>query len=233
MFEDFERILVVNLASRTDRRAETERELSRIGEKRAAFFEAIRPDGAGKFRNAGEQGCFLSHLTILKNCIGSRNALVMEDDVSFASDIGTRIRLLDKLPDNWDMLYLGHSQLPAKKTVWSGDGLVQVGASSEFIGMHCYAVNGGAIRKLAEFIELVLSRDKGDPNGGPMPVDGAINTARRYLNLTTFAIVPPLAYQRSSRTDIGKKRWFDEMPILREAANLSRKIKNAMTRKRK
>jgi glycosyl transferase, family 25 len=156
----------------------------------------------------------------------------MEDDVRFASDIGTRIRLLDKLPDNWDMLYLGHSQLPAKKTVWSGDGLVHVGASSEFIGTHCYAVNGGAIRKLAEFLELVLSRDKGDPDGGPMPVDGAINTARRSLGLTAFAMIPPLAYQRSSPTDIGNKKWFDQIPVFREAANLSRTIKNAMIQKR-
>lgn len=231
MFDCFERILVVNLASRTDRRAETERELSRIGEMRAVFFAAIKPDGAGSFRNAGEQGCFLSHLTILRNCLGARNVLVLEDDVSFAPDIATRIRTLDKLPGDWDVIYLGHDQLPANKTAWSGDGLLEVAASSQFIGTHCYAVNQSAIPKLADFLELLLARERGHPEGGPMPVDGAINTARKYLNLKTFAMIPPLAYQRSSRTDIGQQKWFDKLPVVASVASLSRKFKNIVRQK--
>ena len=59
MFEKFERIYVINLPNRTDRRKETEIELSKAGGPLAIFFPAIRPPEAGKFRSIGERGCFV------------------------------------------------------------------------------------------------------------------------------------------------------------------------------
>ena len=56
---------VINLEDRTDRRAEMEQQLRRVGWQ-AAFVAAIRPVDAGDFPSVGARGCFLSHLATLK-----------------------------------------------------------------------------------------------------------------------------------------------------------------------
>jgi glycosyl transferase family 25 len=226
MFEKFERIYVVNLLDRTDRRKETEIELSKVGAFGAEFFPAIRPTDAGKFRSIGEYGCFLSHLTLLKECIGRKSVLVMEDDVRFSTDFAARSKVADELPDDWDIFYAGHFQPRGLERVWTRSGLVEVESASELIATHCYAVNGPAIPKLIQGYELILSREPGHPDGGPMPIDGAMNTVRRQLRLRAFAAVPPLADQRSSRTDIGEKKWFDNVQVLAGAIQYLRRMKN-------
>jgi GR25 family glycosyltransferase involved in LPS biosynthesis len=206
VFSRFEKVFVINLPNRTDRRRETETELLKVGGSGVVFFPAIRPPDAGKFCSIGEYGCFMSHLTLLKQCIGSKSVLVMEDDVRFSADFAERSQMVDELPDDWDVFYAGHFQPRGSEHAWSRSGLVKVESTSELIATHCYAVNGPAISKLIQGYETILSREPGHPDGGPMPIDGAMNTVRRQLRLRAFAAVPPLADQRSSRTDIGEKK---------------------------
>ncbi|MBZ0262569.1 MAG: glycosyltransferase family 25 protein [Hyphomicrobiales bacterium] len=226
MFSRFEEILVVNLPDRTDRRRETEIELSKAGVLGAEFFPAIRPPDAGKFRSIGEYGCFLSHLTLLKQCCGRKSILVMEDDIRFAHDFAARSGMVDELPEDWEIFYAGHFLPRGAERGWSSSGLVEVESDRELIATHCYAVNGPAISKLIQGYEAILAREPGHPDGGPMPIDGAMNTVRRQLRLRAFAAVPPLADQRSSRTDIGEKQWFDNSPLLSGAVHLARRLKN-------
>lgn len=228
MFSRFEKVFVINLPNRTDRRRETETELLKVGGFGVVFFPAIRPPDAGKFRSVGEYGCFMSHLTLLKGCIGRKSVLVMEDDVRFAADFTERSQMVDELPDDWDIFYAGHFQTRGSEHAWSRRGLVEVDSTSELIATHCYAVNGPAIPKLIQGYEAILSREPGHPDGGPMPIDGAMNTIRRQLRLRAFAAVPPLADQRSSRTDIGEKSWFDHMPLLNGAVHMARRVKNSL-----
>jgi hypothetical protein len=230
MFDRFEKIVVVNLPSRTDRRRETERELSRFGKVEATFFPAFRMEDKGKFGSIGEHGCYLSHLAVLKDAQGSKNVLVLEDDVSFVPDLAARAAMLDRLPADWDVFYGGHDHLPGKAVQWPGDGLVPVAGSVEFVGAHCYAVNGPALARLIARLEVYLGRERGDPDGGPMPFDGALNRARAKLDLKTFAAVPSLAGQRSSRTDIADLRWFDRTPGVRELASYARRVKTRLGR---
>jgi glycosyl transferase family 25 len=230
MFDRFERIFVINLPNRIDRRRETGKELLRVGGSRAEFYSAIRPLNAGKFGSIGEHGCFMSHLTLLKNCIECKNILLMEDDVHFTVDFAERSTMLDGLPDDWEIFYGGHGQLPGVRRTWTETGLVEVDVTIEFIGTHCYAVNGPAIQKLIQAYETFLSRERGHPDGGPMPADGALNIARRQLHLRTFAAIPPLAHQRSSRTDVGEPRWIDNAPLLNSAVQLARRLKNKLQR---
>lgn len=228
MFDNFEKIFVVNLAQRVDRRRETEVELGRTGGLRAEFFPAIRPESAGKFGSIGEHGCFMSHFTLLKNSIGLKNLLILEDDINFSKQFARNSNLVDLLPLNWDIFYGGYNQLPDRRQLPAQTGLVEVEGSTEFIGTHCYAVNGPTIPKLVKAYELFLSRERGHKDGGPMPVDGAMNLARNQLNLRTFVAIPPLAFQRSSRTDVGHTKWFDNTPAIKSVVQTARRIKNML-----
>jgi glycosyl transferase family 25 len=226
MFERFEKATVINLPERQDRRRDTVAELERVGAKHVEFFSAIRPSHRGPFRSLGEHGCFLSHLGVLASSREARSLLVMEDDVVFTSSFSTRSQIVATLPDDWDVFYAGHYQLPELKVTWAQDGLVEVDGSVEFIGAHCYGVNGPAIAKLLAFCESTLASKQDCDHC--MPFDGAINIARRELGLRTFAAIPPLAYQRPSRTDIADLRWFDRVKFLAPIIYALRKAKGRM-----
>lgn len=231
MFDRFERIYVINLPERLDRRRETEAELARIqSADRAEFFPACRPSSTGGFRSIGEHGCYLSHLSVWKQAVGARSLLVLEDDVEFTPNFASRSELVNQLPVDWEIFYGGHMQLAALRQNWRETGLVAIAPETEFIGLHCYAINGPALLKLIAAAELYKSRDQGHPEGGLMPIDGAINIARRQLGLKTYAAMPPLANQRASKTDIGNLRWFDQHAAFSEAVSAARRFKNRMRR---
>ncbi|GAA0281175.1 hypothetical protein LNAOJCKE_1306 [Methylorubrum aminovorans] len=231
MLERFERVVVVNLPSRADRRRETERELARIGHLRAAtFFPAIRPAEAGGFDSVGEHGAYLSHLAVWRAALGVRSLLVIEDDVAFAADFAARAGLVTELPEAWDVFYAGHMQLPELRRDWTETGLVRIAPLVEFIGLHCYAVSGRALPRLVAAAEAFLMRPHGHPQGGRMPIDGALNIARRQCGFATYAAMPPLAEQRASRTDIGTLKWFDRMDALAAPVSAARGLKNGLRR---
>src|SRR5690242_19354271 len=79
--------VVINLKHRVDRRVAMEEQLSRVGWE-ADFFPAIRPEKADEFPSIGARGCFLSHLSVLKNARDSRaqHLIVLEDDLNFTPD---------------------------------------------------------------------------------------------------------------------------------------------------
>lgn len=231
MLERFERVVVVNLPSRTDRRRETERELARIGHPRgAAFFPAIRPAEAGGFGSVGEHGAYLSHLAVWRAALGARSLLVLEDDVAFVPDFAARAGLVAELPEEWDVFYGGHTQLPELRRDWTETGLVRIDPLVEFIGLHCYAVSGRALPGLVAAAEAFLTRPNGHPQGGRMPIDGALNIARRQYGFATYAAMPPLAEQRASRTDIGTLKWFDRMSAFAAPVSAARGLKNGLRR---
>lgn len=223
------KIVVINLPYRVDRRRETEAELRKAGFPEVKFFPAIRPESPGPFGSIGERGAFLSHQAVLASANGS-DMLVLEDDVSFAARYEELDQLINGLPPDWGFFYLGHMQLPECKTEWHEEGIVEVNGNVEFIGTHCYAVSSSAVGTILSALDVFLSRPRGHPDGGPMPVDGAFNIARRQTGLRTFAMIPAVARQRSSRTDIAPLKWFDRVPVAQQAANALRWLKNARSR---
>ena len=231
MLERFERVVVVNLPSRADRLRETRRELARIGHAHTAtVFPAIRPAEAAGFGSLGEHGCYLSHLAVWRAAVGARSLLVLEDDVAFPPDFAGRAGLVETLPEDWDVFYAGHMQLPELRRTWTETGLVRIDPCVEFIGLHCYAVNGRALPALVRAAEAFLSRPHGHPAGGRMPIDGALNIARRQCGFATYAAMPPLAVQRASRTDIGALKWFDRAAVLSAPIGAARRLKNEIRR---
>jgi glycosyl transferase, family 25 len=103
-----DRIFIINLEHRQDRKTKMMEELSRVGIEQYEFFKAIRPTkeiikqwnpdflnpipnwfkqtgGDETKYKMGSLGCMLSHLEIIKMCIKKNyeNVLILEDDTEF------------------------------------------------------------------------------------------------------------------------------------------------------
>lgn len=218
----FEHISIINLPDRVDRRREMESQLIKLGSVpeagRVEFFPAFRPTAKDDWPSLGARGCFLSHYKVLKQARERklRNILVLEDDcefkpalVEFQQDI---VRILSETP--WDIVYLGHAARPLASgtptlTPWQGPLMLA----------HLYAVNHTILDRLIAFLEQVMQRPEGHPDGGPQHYDGALTMFRaQNKDVITLIAAPNLAGQRSSRSDI-HGRWFDRVPVLRTAVN--------------
>jgi hypothetical protein len=211
----FDRICIINLPERSDRRRQVTRELRRQGVAvdghRVRFVEAIRPDAAAGFPSIGARGCFLSHLKTLRQARaeGVQRLLVLEDDVMFNAALRDAGRLGAALrEDGWHLAYPGHVQpaLPGPLR-WEP-------SAAPLVCAHCYAVNGPALGVVIAWLEACLARPAGHPDGGAMHVDGALTMLRRARpDLKTLLASRSVAGQRSSRSDIIGPSWIDRLPI--------------------
>lgn len=224
----FDRTQIINLASRADRRRETETEFAQLGfpihTEKVGFFSAICPTAAEGFVNAGVRGCYLSHLKIIEDAqaSGVNNVLIMEDDISFAKHIlrdgAAAVESLRGL--NWDIAYFGHA-------LESAPGEVAWKAVTEpMLLAHFYAINGKAIPALARFLNQVLERPPGHPDGGPMHYDGALNTFRKQNpQIKAYYCSKNLGYQRPSKTNLHETSYFDKNPWFKPVIDLFRRLK--------
>jgi glycosyl transferase, family 25 len=240
----FERIYVVNLPERTDRRKTIALELAKAGlpltPNHIEIFPAIRPESAGEFPSIGARGCFLSHLAILKQAkqLGLSNILIVEDDLVISELFKQQEEsLLNQLQQtDWGFVYFGHSlkieplkhqplefanKLAASSTATQSKVKLQP-FSGSFQTTHFYGVNGTMIDRLIEFLEAVQRRPAGHPDGGPMHVDGAYNHFRaQNPEVLTLLAFPNLGTQENSRSDITPS-WRDRAPIVRNLVGFAR-----------
>ena len=203
-------------------------ELARSGlsfdDEAVRLFPAVKPDDAGPFPSIGARGCFLSHLGILTDAAGQEEGpiAILEDDLELVSDFAARAPgILEALGNkDWSIFYGGY-----EKASFADEGLNPVPPASELRTTHFICVNTSAIGPAKRYLEAILSRPAGDPQGGPMHVDGAYCWLRKdNPDMATFAAWPPLGNQRSSRSDIADLRWFDRTPVLNQAAGVARRI---------
>lgn len=107
MLDFIDHIVYINLAHRTDRRAEIEAELACFGTGRVERFDAIRHAHGGL-------GCSKSHLAVLERAKanGWRNVLIVEDDfVWHAREAGIpRLTALAAAPYDVILLAAGYSK---------------------------------------------------------------------------------------------------------------------------
>lgn len=224
----FDRICIINLPHRGDRRRAVRRELRRQGVAvdgdRVRFVDGVRPDTTGGFPSIGARGCFLSHLKVLRQARtdGVRRLLVLEDDVTFTAEMEAASALGTALwCDTWHLAYPGHTQAAQPGPLrW-------VRSDAPLVCAHSYAVHHSALDELIGYLQDCLVRQPGDPQGGPMHYDGALTMLRRQRpNLVTLLATRSLAGQRSSRSDIIGPSWLDRLP---GAAGL-RHVKNGLRR---
>ncbi len=232
----FDQVRIINLPERKDRRREVTRELARIdalGDPQIAFFDAVKPTDPAAFPSLGARGCFMSHLDILRAAVaaGVGSLLILEDDFNFSTDFQASGKVqLDRLSGaNWDMFYgayrLNNATLaPPPGTPLPSDVAVETTAFVAF--------NGAMLPRVIAFLEGILTRPAGSPDYGPMHVDGAYSVFRMlHPDVVTYAASPKLGYQRSSRSDISDTRPFvDKVPVLREAANVARRLRRMLSK---
>lgn len=220
VFDGFDRVRIVNLVDRPDRRREMIRELDRVGGAgpNVDFHDARRPDDPGGFPSIGARGCFESHLAVLRSArdAGARSLLLLEDDLDFTRDAGARLgKLLAELSGRqWSFFYGAHLLAADGRS-----GLAEVQAEEPVLTASFVGFDGAILGPLVEFLEGVLGRPPGSPDYGPMHVDGAY-TVFRKLNpgCVTYAAFPPLGRQRSSPSDITPgnmllDRWSPTRPL--------------------
>ena len=231
----FERIYIINLASRQDRREEMQVELQKIGlslsHPAVQLFAAVRPSVRGEWPSVGARGCFMSHLSVLKDAEakGYRNILIFEDDVSFIKGFKDRIDVTLKAlgMSRWDIFYGGYEAADRKYWILNNDPLNIIEPGVPLGTTHFVAFNRSVIEELRKYLDLMINRKCGDPKGGPMHVDGAYSWFRiENSKIVTIAAVPELGHQRSSRTDIHDLKWKDKIPILKSFVGVARKIRN-------
>lgn len=227
--EFFDRIYVINLPYRSDRRKLIEQDLSAAGMPftpgKVEIFPGIRPDSAGEFPSIGYRGAFLSHLEVLKRAQTEQlqAVLVMEDDLTlFDCFKSYEASLIEQLSHkDWDITHFGY-ELYRDNLVEDQPLGTLYPFSGGLIGAHFYGVNGEALKPLIQFLEAMLQRPAGHPEGGPISPDGALNMfCAQNPDVIRLISVPCLGKQRSSRSDISSK-WFDRVPVLKELVNAAR-----------
>ena len=100
--ETIDRVVYINLASRTDRRAHIEAELKRWGVQ-ASRFDAIRA-------TPGFVGCVRSHCEVIRQAMvdGVKNVMVIEDDACLRGDRASVDAVLRSAPE-YDVLMLDYN----------------------------------------------------------------------------------------------------------------------------
>ena len=231
----FGMVRIISLPNRTDRRNDAVATLARLGTaingNAVAFHDAVRPESAGKFPTIGTRGCFLSHLEVLQaaKAAGVTALLILEDDVAISRSEMARLpaTLAALNSEDWDVFYGGS---PATETA---SPLSVVVPGEELQLTHFIAFSGRAIEALIPYLEAMLDREPGSPEGGPMHVDGAYSWFRSARpDMRAFAATPHIAHQRSSQTDVHALNSSDKNLLLRPLLNVARAIKNAVRDRR-
>src|SRR5690606_14601443 len=117
--DQYDRVRIVSLAERTDRRRDMRAEFHKIGaagDLKTIFFDAIKIADPGPFRSCGSHGCYLSHLAILREAAtANESVLILQDDCEFLPGAAEY-----QLPAGVDVFYGGYhastpSNLPASE----------------------------------------------------------------------------------------------------------------------
>lgn len=211
VFDHFDRIRIINLSYRTDRRREMDSELAAVGlagDPRVAYFAAIRPSDAGNFTSIGARGCYESQKAILREAAAAQESvLILEDDCSFVAGAADR-----QVAPGWDIFYGGY-------TAASPDNL----NSSDIQCSHMMGFSREGARRASDYLDGLRYE------GVHPPIDAAYVWYRRANpDVVTEFAVPPLGEQRSSRSDIADLKWFDRSPLTRGGANALRRLRRML-----
>lgn len=180
----------INLDYRTDRRAIVEANFKRVGlapERVSAVsvVDAVAPnpvDGYNKIKDC-EYACLLSHKKVLEKC--TDKILVFEDDVEFVPDFNTKFKyLLENVPDDFELLYLGVWTKGDFEMVKPGIARVRDGLSA-----HAYIATKSAVDAMLPYFD-----GKHGQNDIVM-----MNFNKKG---TSYAAIPYLAYQGGSYSDL-------------------------------
>jgi len=233
----FDKTYIINLPERKDRLWMIKHELKRAGIKltpgKVEIFRGIRPADPGVFPNRGIRGCFLSHLTILKQAQKDdlKNVLIMEDDLAISDFfIKNEDAIIEKLSAyDWGDVFFGHVRKLEEPKEF---GFVP--QHGYMITSHWYGVSRKTLGPLVAFLGQWEKRpDLWRIHNSPH-IDGAFSVFRQmHPDCLTLISNPCLGWQKSSRSDIQPLSLVDRTPVLRNVITVYRAIKSLVIRKRR
>ncbi|MBV6644207.1 MAG: glycosyltransferase family 25 protein [Cyclobacteriaceae bacterium] len=233
LVDQFDKIFVINLDIRPDRRRLITRELRKISSSeedfqgKIEFYTATKPQTSNGFPSASVYGCFLSHYTIIKKAIDLdlRNVLILEDDLHFTDFfLRNEEKVIDALANvQYDLAYLGYfinNELNTSELL--------VPYKEQIIATHFYAINSTVMKRLYQTMSEMKERPRNHPNGGKIYNDGMVNLFRfQNDDVRTYLVNPVCGIQRFSKSDL-HSRWYDHVVILKGLANMIRTLKNRL-----
>jgi len=192
----FDDIRCINLYTREDR-------YHQVNEIFQTFNIPVRFYQTHKHPNGGIQGCFESHIEIIREDYdkGFKNVLIFEDDVinsSYLTPKNLKRAIQFMQNHDWDIFYLGtHPDVRKYRVQHIVNGIYAM----HCICTHAYCLSRNMMKKLYDL----------KFNGTP------IDYLYRDYECKSYGIYPSLFYQRSSKSDIGgdiistipiKEHWF-------------------------
>lgn len=228
---------LINLPDRRDRLRVAQDELAKIGwhigSTGVNLFPARRFTERSGFPSPSIRGAFWSHYGCLMSALSQRtgSVLLLEDDISFARSFPKLLPSLRSQLETaaWDLCYFGHEDTGRiSRANESTEAVRLIPYGGAIIGLHFCLVRCRILPRLLGHLDRVASGSEGDPEYGPMPIDGAFNTFRRLNpDVTTLIANPKVGWQRPSRSDI-TPRLIDQITFLRPTVALLRKLKDGV-----
>lgn len=180
----FDRIVVINLDSRTDRMETFDEQAKKYGIKYERFSAVV----ANPPKLPPTWACKESHIQVIKQAVKDKvkRLFVFEDDALFVKDFNTKFsELYQELPEKWDMFYLGAWHLQYEKYK---EGLVKM---IDSYSAHAYGIN-------EHYMQDAFSAAY-----KPNPIDIAL--AKKHPHIKAYCAKPALVSQTPGFSDIEKE----------------------------
>jgi GR25 family glycosyltransferase involved in LPS biosynthesis len=146
----------------------------------------------------GYVGCLLSHRTILKKIrdLKLESAIIFEDDVELCDDFENKFNeILKKLPENWDLLYLGGWNRTEPEKYCDGLNVVK-----RVLCMHAYMVRDKFIDTIIEALHSTDNIPEKEKKPEHLKCD--VLLANYLPKGKCFICDPPLVWQKEGYSDI-------------------------------
>jgi glycosyl transferase, family 25 len=193
-----ENVLYINLAERTDRKEQAEKEFARF-DISAERVEAVKGNPLGlstQKRKPGDIGCILSHVKCVQLAKDRKwnYVVVFEDDVEFRDEFDTLFwHYFRQVPDDWDMIFIGGNHWGRWLEFKDNPQLTRV-TENVFRTTHTLTTHAYILRDT--MYDAVIKR----LTLGELPVDMLMMDLQTMFKV--YAFRPNLAWQRPSKSDI-------------------------------
>ncbi len=186
-------IFIINLDRREDRWAHCSQQIDKFGFK-AEKIKAV--DGSGIFNptslSPSNYALLLSHRLAIEMAKerGLREVIILEDDADFVENLNERLKEVEEVPTDWDIIYLGanlwHLGAGKQPPVSVGENIYRV--------YDAFTTHALYLRDTA-FDSVLIEIDKLD-----RPLDIIYTGLQKQLN--AYAFKKNLAAQYDSHSDI-------------------------------
>ncbi|RUS26534.1 t-SNARE [Jimgerdemannia flammicorona] len=192
----FDRIYVINLAHRTDRKKRM-KTLARYLNLNLTFVDALTADDlridkywVRKGATRAQLACWRSHMHVYQEIVANNmtSALILEDDIDMEVDIEKRVfEVTPHLPNDWDVWFLGHCH---EQELDDKLGHPSLQRSYQPQCTHSYVVSQRGAPKLVKMLAQIGKA-----------IDITIRDRIRTGELKAYSVQPPWTTQLKMKSD--------------------------------